>query len=292
MQRARAVLSFGREEEAYKETAEALKADSKNIDALLLRARLSMSMMMGDAVSRDLNAGLLVAPDNPYLRASNAEHLLMMGDPRAALRDVSEALEKQPNDVDMLWIRARAYMGLERLSDAKQDLDRALELEPNDRRALIFRAQLHLRRGQFEYAVADADRLLSVAPRDPSIREVRALANTALNRLADAVEDLDNILGKPGEKSSASPVFPRFSQLLVQRAILLMKLDRRDDAILDLDTVVNTGGKRALLRLQLYLKKNGFSELKIDGERSNAFTKAIETCFINQACGRGLLQSL
>src|ERR1051325_6063141 len=292
MRRAKAVLSFGRMEEAYREVGETLKADPKNVDALVLRTRLSMSMMMGDAAGRDLNAALLLVPGNPYLLAGNAEYLLMMGDAPSALRDVSAALEKQPADADMLWIRARVYMAFDKLNDAKKDLDRVLELEPDERRALIFRAQLYLRRGQFEHAIADADRLLAVAPHDISMREVRARANTALNRLDDAVEGLDGILGKPGEKSAASPVFAQFSQLLIQRAILLMKLNRRDDAGLDLDTIVNTGGQRALLRMQLYLKKNGFSELKIDGERSDAFTKAIETCFINQACGRGLIQAL
>jgi hypothetical protein len=85
---------------------------------------------------------------------------------------------------------------------------------------------------------------------------------------------------------------PHFGQLLVQRAVLLAKLGRTDDANRDLDTIVATGGKRALLRMQVYLRKNGFKDLPLDGERTAAFDQAVEACFINQACGRGLVRSL
>jgi len=71
-----------------------------------------------------------------------------------------------------------------------------------------------------------------------------------------------------------------------------MKVGRAADASRDLDAIVTTGGKRALLRMQVYLRKNGFSDLVIDGQRSAAFDSALQICFINQACGRGLIRSL
>lgn len=292
LKRARALMSFLRLEQAYAAVVDALNADPKNIEAMVFRVRLAMSQAAWEATNRDLNAGLLAAPDNPFLLATRAEIVLENGDPKAALRDVSAALERQPDDVDMLWIRARARVELDQFEDAKKDFDRALQLEPDNNRVLLSRAQLYLRRGEFEHAISDTSELLALRPGDISGRETRAISYAALGRNAEAVDDLNVILGKPGEPSAASPIFTQFSRLLLQRAILLVRLNRPAEANLDLDAIMTTGGKRALLRMQVYLRKNGFADLRIDGQRTAAFDSALEACFINQACGRGLVRSL
>lgn len=291
LKRAMALVSFLRMEQAAAAVGEALKTDPTYADALVFRARLSLSQMHADAAIRDLNGGLYLAPGNPFLLATRAEYLLDSGDPKAAQRDIVQALQQRPDDVDILWIRARTRMALNQLNDAKADLDRALELEPDERRVRLFRAQVQLRSGEFEAAVADASSLLKIRP-DVSALEVRAVAYTALDRFAEAVADLTALLGEPGTPSQASPQFPHCSQLLVQRAILLVRLGRAADANRDLDTITTVGGRPALLRLQLFLRKNGFSDLPLDGQRSAAFDDALQTCFINQACGRGLIRSL
>lgn len=291
LDRARKLIALLRLEDAYEAASEALKADPKNADALVLRARLSMSQMLADAMIRDLNAGLLAAPGNPFLLASRAEYSLEMGETPAALRDIAAALEKEPKDVDMLWIRARTRMALQQYDDAAKDLDRALSIE-DVRRVRQSRAQLNLQRGRFDEAIADTTVLLESRPYDPSAIEVRAVAYTARGRDREAVDDLTTILGKPGEPVTATPTFPHQGQLFVQRAILLMRLNRADDARRDLDTITAFGGKRALLRMQIFLRKNGFTEVPVDGQRGAAFDSAVESCFINQACGRGLVRSL
>jgi tetratricopeptide (TPR) repeat protein len=292
LQRAVALIGLGREEAASAAVNEALKADPRYVDALVFRVRLSMSLMMADAMDRDLNAGLLVAPDNPFLLATRADITLVNGDAAGAMRDISAALKQQPDDTDMLRIRARVYMAIDQLDDAKNDLDRVLQLDPAERRALLLRSQLHLRRGEFDLAVADASAMLDKGRYDPSALETRALAYAALGRNAESVDDLTMVLGKPGEVTAASPVFAHQGRLFVQRAILLVRLGRSEEANRDLDMIVKAGGKRSLLRMQVYLRKNGFKEVSIDGQRSAPFDSALEMCFINQACGRGLVRSL
>jgi tetratricopeptide (TPR) repeat protein len=102
-----ALVGFGRIDQAYDATDDALRADNRYADALVFRARLALARMMGDDIVRDLNAGLLVAPDNPYLLATRAEYVLENGDPCSALPAVSKALEQRPDDVDILWIKGR-----------------------------------------------------------------------------------------------------------------------------------------------------------------------------------------
>lgn len=290
MKRAIELISFMRLDAAYEEVGKAVAADPKDVEALVFRVRLARTKMAGDAVERDMNAALVAAPDNPFLLATRGEWLLEKGEAWAALHNVSAALQQQPDDEDMLFIRARTWMELERYDAAKSDLDRALELEPEDSRAWLFRAQLSLRRGEFDRAVSDANALLARRPGDISMRETRAQAYTALGRNDDAIDDLSFILGPPGEPGAASPVSARLSQLFMQRAILLTKAGRTADANLDVDTIFKAGGKRALLRMQLFLRKNGFSKVVIDGTRSAAFDGALEACFINQTCGRDLVR--
>lgn len=290
MKRAIELISFMRLDAAYEEVGKAVATDPKDVEALVFRVRLARTKMAGDAVERDMNAAFLVAPDNPFLLATRAEWQLEKGNAWAALRDVSAALQQQPDDEDMLFISARTWMQLDRYDAAKKDLDRALELEPDDSRAWLFRAQLHLRRGEFEQAVSDASALLARRASDVAGRETRALAYTALGRNDDAIDDLSFVLGPPGDPGAASPVSPRFSQLFMQRAILLTKAGRTADANLDVDTIFRAGGKRALLRMQLFLRKNGFSKVAIDGTRSASFDSALEACFINQTCGGDLVR--
>jgi hypothetical protein len=85
---------------------------------------------------------------------------------------------------------------------------------------------------------------------------------------------------------------PHFNQLMVQRAILLAKLDRSAEAGRDLDVIVTSGGKRVVIRLQVFLRRNGFEDVPLDGKRTAAFDEALQACIVNQACGRGLVRSL
>ena len=52
------------------------------------------------------------------------------GRPEKAVADLSEALNVEPHDAELLSERARAYLALNRTTDANRDLARAKLLEP------------------------------------------------------------------------------------------------------------------------------------------------------------------
>jgi tetratricopeptide (TPR) repeat protein len=283
---------LGRIEQAYQATNVALRVDGRHVDSLIFRVRVARTLMLADNVERDMNAALLVAPDNPYLLATRADMLVDNGDPKSALRDASMAIKQKPDDADILWIKARAHMELDQLKEAEKDLDRALELEPGVRHVRLLRANLHLRRAAFEQAIADTNAILAERPHDPQALELRSMIHTANGRIDEAVTDLNTILGPPGDNASGTASMPHFNQLMVQRAILLAKLDRSAEAGRDLDVIVTSGGKRVVIRLQVFLRRNGFEDVPLDGKRTAAFDEALQACIVNQACGRGLVRSL
>jgi len=55
-----------------------------------------------------------------------------------------------------------------------------------------------------------------------------------------------------------------------------------------LESIVRFGGARAVLQMQVYLRSHGFPDVKLDGVRSDQLDDALQACFINDACGRGI----
>jgi tetratricopeptide (TPR) repeat protein len=287
VERAVTLVSLARMEEAGKAADAAVAADPKSIEALTFRGRLLMSMLRRDAAERDLNAGLMLEPRNPVLLASRAELLLDLGETAAAMRDITAAMEGQPDSFDAFWIRARIHTAQERLARAEDDLGQALRLDPSERRARLLRAHTRLRSGNFQGAIEDANRLLGESASDPSGHEIRALAYIGLERPADAVGDLDQVLGPPGEPTPAVTV-AHYRELLFKRVVLLAQLRKDEEARRDMDTLLMTGGRQAVLRIQLYLRKYGFSAVRVDGQRSAEFDAAFKACLVDQVCSRGI----
>lgn len=126
-------------------------------------------------------------------------------------------------------------------------------------KALFIRGQGYHRTRKLDDARRDYDAALKLTPNDDAIYP---------------------------ERSSAA----MFGDLYLQRAILLVEIGRTDDAMRDLDSIGAIGGPRAVLRLQVYLRGHGFSDVPIDGKRSQILDDAIKACFVNKACGRGLTQ--
>jgi hypothetical protein len=183
-------------------------------------------------------------------------------------------------------------MKLKRFEAAEADLGSALFFEPANIRVHKLRAKVRLQLGRFEEAIADADAVLAQRPRDPSALEVRAMSQVALRRAAGAANDLTAMLGKPGDRSHAAPVGPHFGRLRAERAMLLIQLGRGAEAEQELQAIMTEGGKQALLRMQLYLRRHGFQDVPLDGQRTARFNNALKACFLDQACGRGLSQAI
>ena len=53
-----------------------------------------------------------------------------------------------------------------------------------------------------------------------------------------------------------------------------------------------SGGKQAILRVQLYLRRNGFPDVRIDGERDADFDNTLRNCVLDRACGRGITRHI
>ena len=287
IERAIVLVARTRLEEALKAANAAVSTDPQSVEALTFRGRVLATMMKPQLAERDYNAGLLLAPADPVLLASRAELLVAQGETQLALRDIAAAAAERPDDPDILWIKARIHMNLGKFETAERDLARAISRDPEDRRAWNLRAKVRLRVGNLAGAIEDTTALLASLPGDLSARETRAIALIGLGRHAGAIGDLEAILGPPGDQNPAHAM-PHYRELLFQRAILFAQLGERVKSDTDIGMLLCLGGKQAVLRLQLYLRKQGFPDVQIDGERGSRLNEALHACLVNQACTRGI----
>jgi tetratricopeptide (TPR) repeat protein len=291
VQRALKLIALARMDQAKSALDAAIAADASNVTAYKLRARLAIPASLGSAEA-DVNAGLLLVPDDSDLLATRALLRKAIQDKAGAMRDANAAVAANPNNADAYWIRAQILRELQQFDAAEADLTKAVTIEPGDTRARMLRAQLRLSLNRSKDAADDASAVLQQNPADIFARQVRAVARGRLGDLAGAIDDLTVILGKPGQPMNVTPAQPAFSDLYVQRAILFARVGRPDNAMRDIDSVVAIGGRRAILRMQVYLRAHGFAGLRIDGKRSVAFDNALKACFIDNVCWPGLPQQI
>lgn len=105
-----------------------------------------------------------------FSQSGNA--FLLAGQPEAAHRAFTKALQLAA-DVPSLYIdRARAAAMTDDYTSAEADLTRALELRAGDPLALTLRAEARLKQGEIDGAEADARAAVEAAPQDVNARLV------------------------------------------------------------------------------------------------------------------------
>jgi tetratricopeptide (TPR) repeat protein len=291
MTRARELLSLGRVPQSRDAVDAAIKLDPRNVAAFKLRARFEMPGGSATIAEANVNAGLALAPSDSDLLAMRALSL-QDRDPAGAMREANQAVKNDPLNTDVLWLRARILLAEKRLEDAEKDLTKALDLEPDYFRARHLRAAVRVHLKRYADALDDANRALTQNPGDVAALQLRAVARAALGDLGGLVSDLTEVLGEPGQPLNADPSVAMFNGLYIQRAMALVRLGRHADAMQDVATVTRQGGQQAILRMQIYLRSNGFPDVPLNGKRSELFDDAMKACFIDQACGRGIAERI
>ncbi len=106
-----------------------------------------------------------------------------------AMRLLSDAIRKDPNQVHAWRLRAQVHEHLGRLHLAVQDYERYLALRPSDSDAYVRRGDLLNRTLEHESAIQDYTRALKLKPSQVGALVGRGLALTALERYPEALDD-------------------------------------------------------------------------------------------------------
>ncbi|MCC6781248.1 MAG: tetratricopeptide repeat protein [Planctomycetes bacterium] len=153
-----------------------------------------------DRVEDRVRAGTLLRrlvaehPAEPWLRARLASHLVVTGEPAAALREL-EQLQSWMPDAARTWIdTARAHAALGELPQAHAAARRALELDPHETQALRLALEYCQDRAAADRVLRDLMARWPTATRAPGGEAVNALLHYARGAVEDG--ELEAFLGE------------------------------------------------------------------------------------------------
>ncbi|MGE0760672.1 MAG: tetratricopeptide repeat protein [Pirellulaceae bacterium] len=150
---------------------------------------------------------------------------------------------------------------------ALQELDRALQKRPQDAQLLATRARWYLDAEQFDKSIADCDRVLELEPMNVGIRIIRSQALQYLGRHAEAVTQWKELLDSDwGHAKSSRPFI--LNGLAYARALANVELTQ---ALADIDEAMRREGERHEMldtRGFLYYRQGDFDRALKDLHRS------------------------
>ena len=218
---------FDKAEERYKALAD---LDKEKPESQAVLADFYSSINRTDDAVRIYQDMLAKSPDYMQGRYRLAEILLMKGDAQGATTQIDEALKKDKNDRQALLLRARVQLQKQKPEATKaaiEDLKNVLQQEPNSRAGLYFMAQANYGLGLIDQARAFAGDLernypdylpaklmqvqVNLASGDP--KTVITLASDLLNRLSRTAPDRDNSPQLLAEIAQKSYLARGFAQL-------------------------------------------------------------------------------
>jgi tetratricopeptide (TPR) repeat protein len=143
-----------------------------------------------------------VKPDHVGARTNLARLYLFAGAPDRALDLIVPALEKHPDDPDLLTVRAAARLQQKNMADAQADAERAVQLAPTNENAVAVLAGLYSLTGARDKAQTLLEQAIQKIPDTVDLRLVLAELYSQENRAADSEALLLKLVElQPAEKA-------------------------------------------------------------------------------------------
>jgi predicted Zn-dependent protease len=290
--RARFFIAMHELKKALGEADAALELAPADVSVRHLVVRLAMSTGDMPRAAREMSTALRQSPDDADLRTTNAVRLEILSAPGEALRELDNVLAKHPDLAFARETRAKLLLTMGRPKDAAADLD-VLLASDNPRPVLwSLRGTADLALNEPRRAVADFTKAMEGQTAGIVPLTARATAYTLAGDDAGALRDLDAILGPIGGRPNYAIAGDQLAKYRTQRAFVLVRLGRAPDAATEMANALDAGGRRAILRAQVFLRQNGFPEIALDGHDSDGLRGALQACFGLKSCFAGLSETL
>jgi tetratricopeptide (TPR) repeat protein len=183
-----------KDEFAVIEYANAVRLDPKFGEARLKLAETHERIGNIRAAAPEYIRAADALPDNKDAQAKATQILLLAGKFEDAKSRASAFLEKHPQDVDLLLLRANAMAALKDPSGAIAEIEEALKISPGESRAFVNLGAVRMQSGNAKEAEAAFRQAITLAPN--TVAPHLALANFlwAAQRPAEAEQSLKQAL--------------------------------------------------------------------------------------------------
>lgn len=286
-------------EKAQKETDAALALDGNNAELRHLAARIAFTLYDVDRAEREIVVARRLKPHDPRIGTTYAEILIARRANREVVGVFDDVISNHPDYLFAREQRATFFTYLGQCCArgnylvALEDLEYLIRHKAPDTGLLAKRAAILLVVGETKLAVADLSAALQLAPGRVDLLTERAQAYRRLGQDDLAVKDYDAVLA---DAAPDAPLYAmadgRRAKLLVRRAQSLVQLKRFADAARDAVAAMSVGGKAAILRAEILLRRHGFPDVPIDGENSARLRQALGACFGLKTCYQPVIQAI
>lgn len=154
----------------------------------------------------DACSAILELQEIPAIRGIRAMCYYNLGKLAIAEEDLTQAIARQKNFVDALFIRGLVRLEQGRPAAAIEDFTSALKLSPSWLEAYAARAKAYVLLEDYENAVADFTTIIDFDDSATKWRLVRAECFLHCKRYIEAVEDIEKVLAENGDSSRAHAV--------------------------------------------------------------------------------------
>lgn len=112
--------------------------------------------------------------DRKYLQSKKSEFKKLVKEKRydKALNVGSEILEKNPDDLDILFVLGGLYFMNGKFSKAISFLDKVLEISTFDPEALLLKANSHFKLGQYQKSILCCEKIKEINPQNKGVLEL------------------------------------------------------------------------------------------------------------------------
>lgn len=146
------------------------------------------------AAAEALEQALRLRPDSVAWRVELALIQLERGWHGEALAELNQAVAAAPDRPDVRRARARVFIAIGQIDNARADLIEALRRDARDAESYALLADILLDLGHTTQALDSARRAVALQPDRPQYRRVLAGALRASNRRTEAVEQLSSVV--------------------------------------------------------------------------------------------------
>jgi tetratricopeptide (TPR) repeat protein len=250
-----------------------------------LAARIAAALPDIARAEQEIEIALRLAPDDLDVRATKAA-ILAWRFPEEALLQFNLILDRSADHIYAHGQRAKLLLQFDRPDLAVRDLDFVLNVDRAATEYLPLRAEANLKRGRPLDAIADYNAALKLDPGRLWLMLGRAKAFAESGDEDAAIADYDTVLGPVGSDKRRPYAISGedLSRSLTERAKVLVRVKRFADAVTDMMAALATGDRRSMLRIQVFLRQNGYPETPLDGRDSTALRTTLHACFGLNSC--------
>ena len=215
MQKGREYFATQNYEKARIEFQNALQIDPKYAPGFYETGLVEEKLGHPAQAAQAYQGAIELAPQQDYPAATYglAKLTAMYGAPERALELVKPALQKHPDEPELLVVRAVARKQLKDLPGAMADAERAARLAPRSDDAVATLAGIYESQGETEQARTLVERASQAAPASADLHFILAQIYTRDGRLADAEQQYRRIIElKPTESAHRLRLAQFYSQ--------------------------------------------------------------------------------